>query len=534
MRKLQSRRPVPVLLPKHHYAHMLLKPKSPSRWWLLPFRLQMSVPIGSRLNLQKLSARRNLPAPPLHTTKRLNGSLTRIQWNWVPMPKISYNVTWWSTCTIRRHNLDHGCRAILRSREKLNFAFGHNLFPCFRKSTNSFLGFDGSVPFQNASGRECSAPNSTKLQPLSYVRFVSSHLGGSWWPVSLLLNFIFINRHSFTADGQNLSGTLPVEVIHFPRLQSISFDWNQFRGTLPPQWAQIKDIINIEVHYNFLTGTVPNSWWNIKNLLRLTIGGNMLTGTIPSQVSGLGSIKGLFTFNNLLTGPLPSELGKLKNLSKIHVLCMSYIALLLLVDVFFKTSHPMVLPSGVILLLKLTLVIPPMVFKALFQPSSVIWSIWKSFGSTKIILREPFLLNLVNWITLPICAPTTMPYRVVSRTSFTRWPCWIEWNWKITSWPVLLVHGLKIFTICPCGTWATTMVCRGPFPHNLERCTIFKRWKCKGTSSTDRFQRLSAISFCHFWRRTAPPPMMVLENQKYIATRMLHGLLWSCHRCLHL
>ncbi len=166
---------------------------------------------------------------------------------------------------------------------------------------------------------------------------------------------------------------------------------------------------------------------------------------------------------------------------------------------------------------KCTLVIPQMVFTEQSHRSLAIWSTSKSSGSTKINSRDPFLLHSVNSVNFPICADITMPYLVVSRNNFTRWPRWIGWNWKTTSWQVPLAHWLEISTFCRYLTLAT-MPCRGPSRHNSELCSVSKRWNSKGTSSMDRYQRLSAISFCRFWRRTVPP-RMVLENQKYIVRK---------------
>jgi len=115
--------------------------------------------------------------------------------------------------------------------------------------------------------------------------------------------------------GQNMTGSLPTNLVELPLLQSIRVAYNELSGTLPAVYASMRQLLNLEVHGNKFTGTFPNEYFEAKSLQNLNIGQNYFTGTLSSDFARLTNLKGLHTFSNLFTGAIPSEVFNLEYLS---------------------------------------------------------------------------------------------------------------------------------------------------------------------------------------------------------------------------
>jgi Leucine-rich repeat (LRR) protein len=114
------------------------------------------------------------------------------------------------------------------------------------------------------------------------------------------------------AAGQNMTGTLPVEVTYHPFLQSLSLQYNDFSGSIPVEYARMMHyLINLDVHGNQLSGSIPNDIYENNILELIILGENHLTGTISTLIGQLTPLKGLHVDHNRLEGSTPEEIGKL-------------------------------------------------------------------------------------------------------------------------------------------------------------------------------------------------------------------------------
>lgn len=121
----------------------------------------------------------------------------------------------------------------------------------------------------------------------------------------------------FQLFGQQLTGTLPTELIALPFLQRISIAYNEMVGTLPAEYANLPYLLEIEVHGNMLTGTIPIGFFEGESLTlqNFNIGDNMIEGTLDSRIGLFTDLKGLHLFENNLEGTFPTEVGNLSSLS---------------------------------------------------------------------------------------------------------------------------------------------------------------------------------------------------------------------------
>ncbi|EOY13461.1 Leucine-rich repeat transmembrane protein kinase, putative [Theobroma cacao] len=90
--------------------------------------------------------------------------------------------------------------------------------------------------------------------------------------------------------AQNLSGTLPPELVRLPFLQEIDLSRNYLNGTIPPKWGSMQ-LVNISLLGNRLTGPIPKELANISTLTILVVEENQLSGTLPAELGHLPSIE---------------------------------------------------------------------------------------------------------------------------------------------------------------------------------------------------------------------------------------------------
>ncbi len=114
--------------------------------------------------------------------------------------------------------------------------------------------------------------------------------------------------------GNNLQGTIPVEIGNLAFLNNIELAANQLTGTIPAEIGNLALLTDLYLYSNQLTGTIPVELGNLTSLLTLDIGGNQLTGTIPVEFGSLTSLIYLGLYSNQLTGTIPVELGSLTSL----------------------------------------------------------------------------------------------------------------------------------------------------------------------------------------------------------------------------
>ncbi|KAL9322271.1 hypothetical protein ACSQ67_010324 [Phaseolus vulgaris] len=129
---------------------------------------------------------------------------------------------------------------------------------------------------------------------------------------------------SIVLKSQNLSGTLPSELVRLPYLQEIDLSRNYLNGTIPAQWGFMK-LVNIVLEFNQLSGELPPELGNLHQLERLAIvvnynevmQGSGFSGPIPYGISFLNNLTDLRISD--LKGP-DSQFPQLKNLTILQTL----------------------------------------------------------------------------------------------------------------------------------------------------------------------------------------------------------------------
>ncbi|XP_020983926.1 probable leucine-rich repeat receptor-like serine/threonine-protein kinase At3g14840 isoform X1 [Arachis duranensis] len=123
---------------------------------------------------------------------------------------------------------------------------------------------------------------------------------------------------SIVLKYQNLTGTLPSELVKLPYLQEIDLTRNYLNGTIPPQWGSIK-LVNISLLGNRLTGSIPKELGNITTLKSLVLEFNQLTGELPPELGNLSQLERLHLTSNHFTGNLPATFAKLTKLNHVRL-----------------------------------------------------------------------------------------------------------------------------------------------------------------------------------------------------------------------
>ncbi|RYR50531.1 hypothetical protein Ahy_A07g037160 isoform B [Arachis hypogaea] len=167
---------------------------------------------------------------------------------------------------------------------------------------------------------------------------------------------------SIVLKYQNLTGTLPSELVKLPYLQEIDLTRNYLNGTIPPQWGSIK-LVNISLLGNRLTGSIPKELGNITTLKSLVLEFNQLTEELPPELGNLSQLERLHLTSNHFTGNLPATFAKLTKLNHVRLgdnqfsgtipnFIQSWTTLQRLVEQGSGMSGP--IPSGISLLKNLT------------------------------------------------------------------------------------------------------------------------------------------------------------------------------------
>jgi len=117
----------------------------------------------------------------------------------------------------------------------------------------------------------------------------------------------------------NVSGSIPWELINLSELNYLMLGHNQLSGTIIPAMGDLTKLTDLYLSYNQLTGTIPTTLANLTDLSRLDLAGNQLSGALPTELGDLTNLTELYLTDNLLNGAIPGELGNLTNLSRLDL-----------------------------------------------------------------------------------------------------------------------------------------------------------------------------------------------------------------------
>ncbi|EOY13465.1 Leucine-rich repeat transmembrane protein kinase, putative isoform 1 [Theobroma cacao] len=123
---------------------------------------------------------------------------------------------------------------------------------------------------------------------------------------------------SIELKGQNLTGTLPPELVRFPYLKKIDLTRNYLSGTIPPEWGSMQ-LTDISLLGNRLTGSIPKELANLSNLTSLVLEHNNFAGSLPPALWNLHNIERMLLNSNNFSGELPAEFARLTTLKEFRI-----------------------------------------------------------------------------------------------------------------------------------------------------------------------------------------------------------------------
>ena len=117
----------------------------------------------------------------------------------------------------------------------------------------------------------------------------------------------------------NLSGSIPLEIVKLTNLVSLNIAENKLVGSIPSDIGNLRNLIYLQLCDNFLSGNIPESIYQIPTLTLLHLSRNKLSGEIPESLGDCLALENLYLDENELTGGIPANLSKIPNLKVLHL-----------------------------------------------------------------------------------------------------------------------------------------------------------------------------------------------------------------------
>ncbi|WIA11335.1 hypothetical protein OEZ85_011458 [Tetradesmus obliquus] len=103
------------------------------------------------------------------------------------------------------------------------------------------------------------------------------------------------------ATGRGASG------LGMLKLRQLLLNGNNLSGSLPVQYAQMRDLQVVNLSQNQLVGTIPRVFASLTKLTVLGLGHNQLQGPLPAAFVSLRQLAALDVSNNMLNGSMPTS-----------------------------------------------------------------------------------------------------------------------------------------------------------------------------------------------------------------------------------
>ena len=205
----------------------------------------------------------------------------------------------------------------------------------YHGSNEGFVDFcSGSTNFMCLN--ECIIPDS-----LALVAFYNSTNGPNWnnkWVLTEPVNTWYgitlsedgcnvvcldldgnANCQSTNATGNNLEGTLPVELFELSSLESLFLSHNKIKNAIPSELGLLVNLKHLDLGYNEISGQIPTTISNLAVLESIKLLANELIGNIPEGIGELTNLTELILGLNEITGEIPDEIGSLLSLEKLYL-----------------------------------------------------------------------------------------------------------------------------------------------------------------------------------------------------------------------
>jgi len=187
-------------------------------------------------------------------------------------------------------------------------------------ATNGRLNLDAALKYSNNPTSLCRITDSLVLRTL-YGKMDGPNWINGW---NLVLPMDNWNGVTLNNDGcvvaldlssRNLTGSLPVEIGTFFKIQSLKLNGNQISGKIPEELGNLTTLKVLHLNNNNLTEMIPPELYLLENLEDLDLSSNNLNGAIQPEIDDLINLISLKLNGNDLTGTIPVELGELNDLN---------------------------------------------------------------------------------------------------------------------------------------------------------------------------------------------------------------------------
>ena len=102
--------------------------------------------------------------------------------------------------------------------------------------------------------------------------------------------------------GNNLTGSLPMEIGNYPELTYLGLWANQITGNIPPEIGNLTNLVVLDITPNTFSGSIPDEIGNLVNLEILWLNQCGTTGSIPSSFQNLVNLRELYLIGSVGVG----------------------------------------------------------------------------------------------------------------------------------------------------------------------------------------------------------------------------------------
>jgi Leucine-rich repeat (LRR) protein len=175
-----------------------------------------------------------------------------------------------------------------------------------------------SADYTNNTSSRCEWPTITcnSAGSVTYIVMSRSALGGEMSKLNLSC---FPNLVLLDLYGNELNGSIPVEIGTLSKLTYLDLSYNTLTGTIPSTLGNLTNLKVLYLDFNQINGFIPPELGNMKNLTTLSLSNNSLIGPIPFALGHLTNLKKLYLHFNQINGSIPPELGNLHLLEYLNL-----------------------------------------------------------------------------------------------------------------------------------------------------------------------------------------------------------------------
>ncbi|MEM7537502.1 MAG: hypothetical protein AAF639_35355 [Chloroflexota bacterium] len=116
-------------------------------------------------------------------------------------------------------------------------------------------------------------------------------------------------------SANQLTGTIPTELINLTQLRQLDLSGNQLTDEIPLKLGSFDYLETLLLHDNQLTGPLPFEFGDMLSLRTLDVSQNQLTGGLPSGFAQLTNLHILKLHNNNLSGVIPLSLTEISTMT---------------------------------------------------------------------------------------------------------------------------------------------------------------------------------------------------------------------------